>query len=105
MADGILLGMGFNLKSPLPIDSRLNFKTISDMANYSDNELPETYFCTNDETGMFYIYSKTNSIDATLGKWRALSSASDLEIMTLTELNDYMNDLVITADGYVEPTP
>ena len=105
MADGILLGMGFNLKSPLPIDSRLNFKTISDMANYSDNELPETYFCTNDETGMFYVYSKSNSIDVTLGKWRALSSASDLEIMTLTELEEYMNNLVITADGYVEPTP
>ena len=75
------------------------------MVSYPDGDLPETYFCTNDETGMFYIYSKTNSIDATLGKWRALSSASDLEIMTLTELNDYMNDLVITADGYVEPTP
>ena len=105
MADGILLGMGFNLKSPLPIDSRLNFKTIADMVSYPDGDLPETYFCTNDETGLFYIYSKTNSIDVTLGKWRALSSASDLEIMTLTELNDYMNDLVITADGYVEPTP
>lgn len=105
MADGILLGMGFNLKSPLPIDSRLNFKTISDMVSYPDGDLPETYFCTNDETGMFYIYSKTNSIDATLGKWRALSSASDLEIMTLPELENYMNDLVVTADGYVEPTP
>ena len=105
MASGISLGMGFELPAPLPIDSRLNFKTITDMVSYPDDDLPETYFCTNDETGMFYVYSKSNSIDVTLGKWRALSSASDLEIMTLTELNDYMNDLVITADGYVEPTP
>lgn len=105
MASGISLGMGFDLPAPLPIDSRLNFKTIADMASYSEDSLPDTYFCTNDETGMFYVFSKTNDVDATLGKWRAISSASDLEIMALTEYQDYMNDLTITANGYVEPTP
>lgn len=105
MASGISLGMGFDLPAPLPIDSRLNFKTIAEMASYPDRDLPETYFCTNDETGMFYVYSKTNNADAILGKWRALSSASDLEIMSETEYQTFMDDLVITADGYVESTP
>ena len=105
MADGISLGMGFNLKSPLPIDSRLNFKTIADMAAYPEDSLPNTYMCTNDETGLLYIYSKTNDADATLGKWRALSGSASFEIMSETEYQTFMNDLVITADGYVEPTP
>lgn len=103
MASGISLGMGFDLPAPLPIDSRMNFKTIADMAAYPEDSLPDTYMCTNDETGMFYVYSKSNSVDATLGKWRALSSASDLEIMTLTEYQTFMDDLVITSKNYVPP--
>ena len=87
MASGIGLGMGFDLPAPLPIDSRLNFKTIADMASYPDSDLPETYFCTNDETGLFYTYAKTNSVDATLGKWRALSTAG-----LQTELDKKAND-------------
>lgn len=105
MASGISLGMGFDLPAPLPIDSRLNFKTIADMSAYPEGSLPDTYMCTNDETGMFYVYSKSNSVDATLGKWRALSSASDLEIMALTEYQDYMDGLIISADNYTETTP
>ena len=104
MASGISLGMGFDLPAPLPIDSRMNFKTIADMAAYPEDSLPDTYMCTNDETGMFYVYSKSNSVDATLGKWRALSSASDLEIMSETEYQVYMNGLIITATGYIDPT-
>ena len=105
MASGISLGMGFDLPAPLPIDSRMNFKTIADMAAYPEDSLPDTYMCTNDETGLLYVYAKTNSIDATLGKWRALSgSASGLEIMALTEYQVYMNGLIITATGYIDPT-
>ena len=103
MADGILLGMGFNLKSPLPIDSRLNFKTIADMASYPDSDLPETYFCTNDETGLFYTYAKTNDVDPDLGKWRALTGSSSIEFMTDTECQTFLDDLVITSKNYVPP--
>ena len=105
MASGISLGMGFELPAPLPIDSRLNFKTIAEMASYPDGELPETYLCTNDETGLLYIYAKSNSVDATLGKWRPLTGTDSFEFMTETEYQTFMDDLVITADGYVEPTP
>ena len=103
MASGISLGMGFDLPAPLPIDSRLNFKTIADMSAYPEGSLPDTYMCTNDETGLLYIYSKTNNSDAILGKWRAVSSASDLEVMSETEYKTFMDDLVILSKNYVPP--
>lgn len=103
MASGISLGMGFDLPAPLPIDSRLNFKTIADMAAYPEDSLPDTYMCTNDETGLLYVYAKTNDADATLGKWRALSGSASFEIMSETEYQTFMDDLVITSKNYVPP--
>jgi hypothetical protein len=48
------------------------FETISDMAAFNENYLPDVFLTCNKESGKPYIYNRTNTVDATYGKWREI---------------------------------
>ena len=65
---------GFSIGAKVPVDSRFFFDTVADMAAYPENLIPSTYFCACN--GALYIYSDSNTVDATTGKWRILNGSS-----------------------------
>ena len=65
---------GFSIGAKVPVDSRFFFDTVVDMAAYPENLIPSTYFCACN--GALYIYSDSNTVDATTGKWRILNGSS-----------------------------
>ena len=103
MAEGIKVGMGFKLDAKLNLDARKSFKTLAEMKNFPESSIPEGFTTFNEETGLEYRFLSTNENEDTLGKWRAVSSASDLEVMSETEYQTFMDDLVITSKNYVPP--
>lgn len=48
------------------------FETISDMAAFNENYLPDVFLACNKESGKPYIYNRENTVDATYGKWREI---------------------------------
>jgi hypothetical protein len=53
------------------------FETISDMAAFNENYLPDVFLTCNKESGKPYIYNRTNTVDATYGKWREIKGGGD----------------------------
>lgn len=49
---------------------RDSYTTIAAMKAVQDKFMPNIFLATCEETGKAYIYRKTNSVDATFGKWR-----------------------------------
>ena len=60
-------------KGRKPDNVRSQFNTIAEMVSFSEDYLPEIYITLNAETGKQYMYKRSNSVDALLGKWRELS--------------------------------
>lgn len=73
---GIPLLSGFNITSDSPADTRLVL-TKAEMKAMKDSSMPQTYFCTDSETGEIYVYNKTNSVDETTGKFRKFESGGN----------------------------
>ena len=48
------------------------FETISDMAAFNENYLPDVFLACNKESGKPYVYNRENTVDATYGKWREI---------------------------------
>ena len=59
-------------KGRKPDNIRSRFNTIAEMVSFSEDYLPEIYITLNAETGKQYMYKRSNSVDALLGKWREL---------------------------------
>lgn len=101
----INVDLPFLLKNDSPVDKKQHFATLQEMKDFDERFLSATAIATCDETGLLYVYNSTNSVDANTGKWKTIGGgASDLEIMALTEYQDYMDGLIISATGYVDPT-
>ena len=63
---------GFLLQSPVPTVIRDAVDTIVDLKNINDNYYPDNYIILCNEDNTVYLYTKSNSIDATTGKCRKL---------------------------------
>lgn len=70
----LVLGDNFSYQGAKPLDKRNQYDTVADMAAVSDTTLYNgcLTFCL--ETGKTYQWLSTNTVDATLGKWREFSS-------------------------------
>lgn len=85
MASGISILAGFSYKGQQYDFTRQGFKTISEMASYSDNYLPPLYLSLCEETGLLYLYNKNNPSDPETGKWRIYGGDGQ------TDLSNYFN--------------
>lgn len=52
---------------------RDSFKNLAAMRDYDPNYLPNIFIATCEETNTLYLYNVKNEVDATTGKWRAIS--------------------------------
>lgn len=70
----LILGDNFSYQGAKPLDKRNQYDTVAAMAAVSDTVLYDgcLTFCL--ETGKTYQWLSTNTVDATLGKWREFSS-------------------------------
>lgn len=85
----ILLGDNFQYQAAKPLDARLKYDTVAAMKAVGDSTMYEgclAYCVATDKT---YQWKSTNTVDATLGKWRELSggghSIEDSEGTALTQ--------------------
>ena len=62
-------------KGRKPDNVRSQFNTIAEMVSFSEDYLPEIYITLNAETGKQYMYKRSNSVDALLGKWREVDNS------------------------------
>lgn len=84
---GIKVGTHFSPRFKRPLDDRFQFDTITEMKSFPEGALYDSIQTYNTETKKFYQYFSTNTIDATLGRWREISSteALDARLNTLEE--------------------
>ena len=59
-----------------PLDARLKFASVSDMASTAAASLYDGCFAYVTATKKYYSYDSTNDVDPTLGKWREFTSGS-----------------------------
>lgn len=69
-----IINQGFSLKSPQFNFERDYFESVADLKAASENDFPD-HFITN-VAGVQYQLTKTNSVDATTGKWREYTAGS-----------------------------
>lgn len=70
-------GDNIDYRGKKPLDNRLLFETIEEMASYSENYLPELAICQNEEDRKLYVYDSSNDVDDTLGKWRVFEAGGE----------------------------
>jgi hypothetical protein len=80
----IPLMSGFQIGGSDSVDSRLVL-TKAEMLAMKDSGMPDTYFCTDKETGEIYTYNKTNTVDPTTGKFRKFTSGVSPEKKTIVK--------------------
>lgn len=69
-----IINQGFSLKSPQFNFERDYFKDVASLKAAAESDFPD-YFITN-VAGVLYQLKKSNSVDATTGKWRRLATTS-----------------------------
>ena len=83
---GISILAGFSYKGKQYDFTRQGFKTLSEMASYSENYLPPLYLTFCEETEMAYMYNKNNTVDPETGKWREFNGSGQS-----SDLSNYFN--------------
>lgn len=66
----IALGDNLRLNKAVPDFERQQYETVADMKAVKDLRMPEMYLAYCLETQKVYLYKKSNTVDATFGKWR-----------------------------------
>lgn len=66
----IKLGSNFDVQTNLAIDSRIVLKTYAEMKAINDATQPNVYFALCEQDSSLYLYNKSNTVDATTGKFR-----------------------------------
>lgn len=98
----LTLGDNFSYMGAKPLDARLKYDTVAAMKAMADSTLYDgclAYCAATDKT---YQWKSTNTVDATLGRWREFSSgggASDLADLGDVDLSSPSNDDVLKYDG------
>ena len=71
------LSTNFLLMQRKFLDDRQSFNTIADMVSFRESGLPEGFITYCKETKTFYKFDPNNTVDATYGKWREHTNASE----------------------------
>ena len=97
----ILLSDNFQYWGRKPLDSRLVYDTLADMAAMADATLYEGIIAYNLEDSKYYTFSPSNPIDPTLGKWveLTLGGSGNASIEEYGQGQDYKKDTLIIKDG------
>lgn len=88
------INQGFDLNSPQFNFKRDYFANVADLKAAPETSFPD-HFITN-VAGVLYQLTKSNSVDATTGKWRKVQLGSDVDLSNYaqkSELNKYENAL------------
>lgn len=92
----------FSYRGQKPLDQRLVFDTLLDMAGVANSEVYTGLLSFNLENNTFYIYDDSNNLDAVTGKWREFSVSSgsgSAEISEYKENTEYkLNELVYLGE-------
>lgn len=84
-----------------PDNVRSLFNTVAEMVAFNENYLPDVYECNVIENSARYRYSRSNSVDEALGKWRLVESGVGDAL-----LDHYKRSEVDTLlEGYVPKEP
>lgn len=94
----LTIGDNFSYQGAKPLDTRLQYATIAEMASKADSTLYDGIIAYCKADGKNYQWKSTNTVDPTLGKWREFQSggggASELANLDDVDLDD-------PADGEV----
>lgn len=92
----------FSYRGQKPLDQRLVFDTLIDMASVASSEVYTGLLSFNLENNTFYIYDDSNTSDAVTGKWREFSVSSgsgSAEISEYKENTEYkLNELIYLGE-------
>lgn len=97
----ISLNANFELLSAgLYLDARQQFNTIIEMKDFAETSIPDGFITYNKETQKHYVFNSSNTIDATLGKWREYNSgdSSSTTYATWDSNVDYKVGNVVLKD-------
>ena len=77
----ISLNANFELLSAgLYLDARQQFNTIIEMKDFAETSIPDGFITYNKETQKHYVFNSSNTVDATLGKWREYNGEGSVEL-------------------------
>lgn len=95
----------FRYQGRKPLDDRLVFNTIADMEAIKDSIIYEGAIAYNKETKKFYTYNPSNTVDATLGKWKEFSagssSSSGISLVEYTNNTNYEKDTLVYLNNKI----
>ena len=97
----ISLNANFELLSAgLYLDARQQFNTIIEMKDFAETSIPDGFITYNKETQKHYVFNSSNTVDATLGKWREYNSgdSSSTTYATWNSNVDYKVGNVVLKD-------
>ena len=96
----ISLNANFELLSAgLYLDARQQFNTIIEMKDFAETSVPDGFITYNKETQKHYVFSSSNTVDATLGKWREYDSGDSSSTYPTWDSNvDYKVGNVVLKD-------
>ena len=97
----ISLNANFELLSAgLYLDARQQFNTLIEMKDFAETSIPDGFITYNKETQKHYVFSSSNTVDATLGKWREYNSgdSSSTTYATWNSNVDYKVGNVVLKD-------
>ena len=97
----ISLNANFELLSAgLYLDARQQFNTLIEMKDFAETSIPDGFITYNKETQKHYVFSSSNTVDATLGKWREYNSgnSSSITYPTWNSNVDYKVGNVVLKD-------
>ena len=70
----LTIGDNFSYQGAKPLDSRVTYATIAEMASKADSTLYDGIMAYCKANGKNYQWKSTNEIDEVLGKWREFES-------------------------------
>ena len=97
----ISLNANFELLSAgLYLDARQQFNTIIEMKDFAESSIPDGFITYNKETQKHYVFSSSNTVDATLGKWREYNNggSSGVTYPTWNSNVDYTVGNIVLKD-------
>ena len=97
----ISLNANFELLSAgLYLDARQQFNTLIEMKDFAETSIPDGFITYNKETQKHYVFNSSNTVDATLGKWREYNSgdSSSATYATWNSNVDYKVGNVVLKD-------
>lgn len=94
---GILIADNFNYQGRKPLDNRVMQNTIADMVALAEPTLHDGLIVYVKDEKKFYVYDSSNTVDATLNKWREFTSggSGNASIEEYIQNKNYKKDTLV----------